>query len=237
MTGSTATANWDESTSLRESFAHVDIWVFDLDDTLYPRSIGLHGQMQQRVVAFIADHMKIDRAAAEAFHLDYYERFGATLQGMVQLHGVAPRAFLDFVHDIDLSVLVRNEDLIEALRALPGRRIVFTNASRPHAVAALEAMGMVDLFGAVASIEDSDFVGKPHLSAFSGFLDAHGVIPRTAVMFDDRAGNLIVPHELGMKTVLVIDPMFVDPGTVAKPRHVDAVVTNLSGFLRQLVVQ
>jgi putative hydrolase of the HAD superfamily len=237
MTGSAPTVNCNRSASPRESFAHVDAWVFDLDDTLYPRSIGIHSQLQQRVVRFIADHMRIDQDAAEAVHLDDYERFGATLQGLVQLHGVAPRAFLEFIHDIDLSVLVRNEDLIGALRALPGRRIVFTNASRRHAVAALDAMGMADLFDAIASIEDSDFVGKPHLSAFSGFFDAHGVNPKTAAMFDDRAGNLLVPHELGMKTVLVIDPLIDDADTIEKPRHVDAVITNLTGFLRQLVVQ
>ena len=145
------------------------------------------------------------------------------------------RACLDFVHDIDLSALVRNEDLIKALRALPGRRIVFTNASRGHASAALAAIGMADLFAATASIEDSDFVGKPHLSAFSGFFEAHGVSPGTAAMFDDRAGNLSVPHHLGMKTVLVVDPLIDAADTIAKPRHVDAIVTNLTGFLRQLV--
>lgn len=219
----------------RVSFAHVDSWVFDLDDTLYPRSVDLHGQMRSRVVSFIADHMKIDRAAAEAIHFDYYERFGSTLQGMVQLHGVSPHAFLDFVHDIDLSVLVHNDDLIEALKALPGRRIIFTNAPRGHATSALEAMGMADLFDAIASIEDSDFIGKPNLSAFSGFFEAHGVNPRTAAMFEDRPGNLTVPHELGMKTVLVVDPLFEDSNRVVKPPHADLVITDLTEFLRQLV--
>ena len=177
MIGSATTVECDKTGGMRDTFAHVDTWVFDLDDTLYPRSIGLHLQLKQRVVLFIADHMKIDHAAAEAVHLDYYERYGATLQGLVELHGVAPHAFLDFVHDIDLSALARNEDLIAALQALPGRRIVFTNASRGHAAAALDAMGMAGLFDATASIEDSDFIGKPHLSAFSGFFDAHGVNP------------------------------------------------------------
>lgn len=237
MTGSAATVNCNKSASPRELFAHVDAWVFDLDDTLYPRSIGIHFQLQQRVVMFIADYMRIDHGAAEAVHLDYYERFGATLQGLVQLHGVAPRAFLDFIHDIDLSALVRNEDLIGALRALPGRRIVFTNASRRHAVAALEAMGMTDLFDAIASIEDSDFVGKPNLRAFSGFFEAHGVDPVTAAMFDDRAGNLLVPHQLCMKTVLVIDRLIDDAETIEKPPHVDAVITDLTAFLRQLIAQ
>ena len=237
MTFSTITLNDGTQPSLRESFAHVDTWVFDLDDTLYPRSVDLHGQMKARVVSFIADHMKIGRAAAEAIHVDYYERFGSTLQGMVQLHGVSPHAFLDFVHDIDLSVLVHNDDLIEALRALPGRRIIFTNAPRGHAIAALAAMGMAELFEAIASIEDSEFIGKPNLSAFAGFFEAHGVDPRTAAMFEDRPGNLLVPHQLGMKTVFVVDPLFEDAGRVAKPGHADLVVTDLTGFLCQVVVR
>jgi putative hydrolase of the HAD superfamily len=231
MTASTATLESGRAGGRRDGFADVDTWVFDLDDTLYPRSIGLHDQMKRRVVLFIADHMKIDHAAAEAVHLDYYQRYGATLHGLIDLHGIAPRAFLDFIHDIDLSVLGRNEDLIIALRALPGRRIVFTNASRGHAVAALEAMGMSDLFDAIASIEDSDFLGKPHLRAFSGFLDAHGINPRTAAMFEDRPGNLVVPHELGMKTVLVIDPSIDAIETLSRPPHVDVVVADLTAFL------
>src|SRR5258705_7108981 len=112
MIGSATTMEIDERDGTRDAFGHVDTWVFDLDDTLYPRSIGLHHQLKQRVVLFIADHMKIGHAAAEAVHVDYYERYGATLQGLVEMHGVVPRAFLDFIHDIDLSALGRNEDLI-----------------------------------------------------------------------------------------------------------------------------
>jgi putative hydrolase of the HAD superfamily len=234
MTGSTATLESDRAGGRRDGFADVDTWVFDLDDTLYPRSIGLHDQMKRRVVLFIADQMKIDHTAAEAVHLDYYQRYGATLHGLIDLHGIAPRDFLDFIHDIDLSVLGRNEALIAALRALPGRRIVFTNASRGHAVASLEAMGMSDLFDAIASIEDSDFLGKPHLSAFSGFLDAHGVNALTSAMFEDRPGNLVVPHELGMKTVLVIDPSIDAVEPFSKPPHVDVVVADLTAFLGKL---
>lgn len=219
---------------MRDAFAHVDCWVFDLDDTLYPRSRGIHRQLKQRVVLFIADHLKIDPVAAEAVHLDYYDRFGATLQGLVELHGVAPRTFLDFIHDVDLSALVPDDGLIAALRALPGRRVVFTNASRGHAVAALDAMGMADLFDAIGSIEDGDFVGKPHPSAFSGFFAVHGIDPKTSVMFDDRVGNLIVPHDVGMKTVLVVDPEIGELEPVDKPAHVDVVISNLVTFLSRV---
>ncbi|MET0708148.1 MAG: pyrimidine 5'-nucleotidase [Tardiphaga sp.] len=236
MTGSATTMEVHERGGMREAFAHVDSWVFDLDDTLYPRSIGIHRQMKQRVVLFIADHMKIDHVAAEAVHIDYYTRYGATLQGLVELHGVAPHAFLDFIHDIDLSALTRNDELVAALRALPGRRVIFTNASRGHAAAALHAMGIADLFDAIGSIEDSTFVGKPHLSAFSGFFAAHGIDPRSSAMFEDRVGNLVVPHELGMKTVLVVEPAIGDAGVVEQPRHVDAVVANLTAFLGEVTI-
>jgi putative hydrolase of the HAD superfamily len=236
MTGSATTMEINAKGDMRDAFAHVDSWVFDLDDTLYPRSIGIHHQMKQRVVLFIADHMKIDHAAAEAVHIDYYTRYGATLQGLIEQHGVAPRAFLDFIHDVDLSALTHNNDLIAALRALPGRRVVFTNASRGHAAAALDAMGMADLFDAIGSIEDSDFVGKPHLRAFSGFFAAHGIDPATSAMFEDRVGNLQVPHDLGMKTVLVVEPVIGDVDVVDKPRHVDAVIANLTAFLGELTI-
>jgi putative hydrolase of the HAD superfamily len=237
MIGSATTMEIDERDGTRDAFGHVDTWVFDLDDTLYPRSIGLHHQMKQRVVLFIADHMKIDHAAANAVHLDYYERYGATLQGLVELHGVSPLAFLDFIHNIDLSALKPNAGLVAALQALPGRRIVFTNASRSHALAALNAMGMADLFDAIGSIEDSDFVGKPHLRAFSGLFNTHGIDPLRSAMFEDRVGNLLVPHQQGMRTVLVAEPSIDEVNAFVKPRHVDAVVANLTAFLREVTVQ
>jgi putative hydrolase of the HAD superfamily len=195
--------------------------------------------MKQRVVLFIADYMKIDHAAAEALHIDYYTHYGATLQGLVEQHGVVPNAFLDFIHDVDLSALAPNDELIAALRALPGRRIVFTNASRGHAAAALDVMGMADLFDGIGSIEDSDFIGKPHLSAFSGFFDAHSIEPSSSAMFEDRVGNLVVPHDLGMKTVLVVEPVIGDVDVIDAidtPRHVDAVVENLAAFLGELTI-
>ncbi|WP_022724121.1 pyrimidine 5'-nucleotidase [Rhodopseudomonas sp. B29] len=229
----------ETGSGLREAFAHVDTWIFDLDDTLYPRSVGVHEQLRRRVVAFVARHMGLEHEAAEAIHLDYYERFGSTLQGMVELHGVVPAEFLDFVHDIDLSMLVPNPRLIAAIGKLPGRRVVFTNASRGHAEAALAAMGLSQEFDLVVSIENSGFVGKPHLSAFELLFAGHGVAPATAAMFEDRPGNLLVPHELGMKTILVVDPnqRAAAADGAMRPSHVDYVVENLVLFLDDLSIR
>ncbi len=227
-----SSANVLESVSPRRvpgRFAGVDTWIFDLDDTLYPRSAGLHEQMKARVVGFIADLMNLNTTEAEAIHSDYYERYGATLQGLMELHGVAPAPFLDFVHTIDLSSLSHDDLLVRALEALPGRRIVFTNSSRRHAASVLEAMKMTDLFEATYSIEDCGFIGKPQRSAYASILAAHAIDPRTSAMFDDRIGNLVVPHDLGIRTVL-ISPLS-DPTTVQAPYHVDAVTENLGSFL------
>ncbi|MGL5166977.1 MAG: pyrimidine 5'-nucleotidase [Afipia sp.] len=228
----------DSSASVLESvssrripgrLADVDTWIFDLDDTLYPRSVGLHEQMKARVVRFIADLMNLNAAEAEAVHSDYYERYGATLQGLMELHGVAPAPFLDFVHTIDLSPLSHDDLLIKALEALPGRRIVFTNSSRRHAASVLEAMNMADLFEATYSIEDCGFIGKPQRSAYASILAAHAIDPRTSAMFDDRIGNLVVPHDLGIRTVLISPPNGAE--TFQAPRYVDAVTDNLARFL------
>lgn len=218
-----------------EKFAGVETWIFDLDDTLYPRSTGLHGQLKGRVVQFIADLMKIDYAQAEAVHCDYYERYGATLQGLVELHGVTPAAFLEFVHAIDLSPLRHDAGLVESLLSLPGRRVVLTNSSRSHATAVLAALAISHLFDSIYSIEDCNFVGKPQQSAYAGFLAAHGINPRTSAMFDDRVGNLVVPHDLGMRTVLIADSASLASSHREMPDHVDLVVSDLPGFLADLV--
>jgi putative hydrolase of the HAD superfamily len=217
-----------------ERFANINTWIFDLDDTLYARSTGLHQQLKNRVVGFIAALMKLDHAQAEAVHIEYYERYGATLQGLVELHGVAPETFLDFVHAIDLSPLHSDAQLRRALSSLPGRRVIFTNSCRSHAVAVLDALNLSDLFDAIYSIEDCDFVGKPQRSAYASFLAAHAIDPTASAMFDDRVGNLTVPHDLGMRTVLVAD--------AAKDRaaftmsHVDTIIPELAAFLSQLVL-
>ena len=211
-------------------FADVETWIFDLDDTLYPRSIGLHEQMKHRVVTYVADLMNVSAAQAESLHLDYYERYGATLQGLMELHRVVPESFLDFVHAIDLTVLSPDKLLIKALEALPGRRLVFTNGPRRHAASVLNALKIDHLFEATYCIEDCDFVGKPQRSAYASILAAHAIDPMRSAIFDDRIGNLKVPHELGIRTVLI------SPSVPSEPiDHVDAVTENIATFLTEML--
>lgn len=218
-----------DPTSLRAAFDRVRTWIFDLDDTLYSSALGLHESMRRRVVLYLERRLAVTTEAAAALHLDYFGRYGTTLQAVMQVHGDDPAAFLDFVHDIDLSGLRADPDLVRALDALPGRRVVFTNGSRRHAEAVLDAMEMGHLFETVWNIESCGFVGKPQLSAYEGFLAACGIEPGTAAMFEDRACNLVVPHDLGMRTVLVV-PADGDPAGPAGP-SVDFSTDDLAAFL------
>lgn len=219
----------------RSAGTPVDTWVFDLDDTLYPASVGLHGRMKQRVVAFIAEALGVPDQRAEAIHLDYYERFGSTLQAMVELHGVPPMRFLDFVHEIELAGLDPDPRLAAALAALPGRRVVFTNSSARHAETILGVLGIADLFEGVCHIEHCGYVGKPQRSAYDYFFAAHGIDPARAAMFEDRPGNLAVSHERGMRTVLIL-PAEGDAAAArgALPGHVHAATADLPHFLAGL---
>jgi putative hydrolase of the HAD superfamily len=217
------------------AFAHVESWIFDLDDTLYPEATGLQQQMRDRIVLFIADLMSSDLATASRVRRYYYKRYGAALPALMQRHKLTPAAFLDFVHDIDLSVLTRDESFIKALAALPGRRIVFTNGAERHAKAVLAALGIDSLFEAVCHIEGRAFIGKPLRRAYELLLDQHAVEPKAAAIFDDRDDNLVIPHELGMLTVLVVPPGGLGlSGT--KPPHIDEITADLTGFLQRLPV-
>lgn len=182
-----------------------ETFVFDLDDTLYPRSAGLHGQMLARVWLFIQDLTGSTPEEAAALHAHYYETYGTSLVGLQRHHAVKPQDFLAFVHEIDLSVLAENAELRLALEALPGRRLVFTNGSHAHAERVLARLGIADLFEGVCDIAACDYIGKPERAAYDTLVARHGVAPERAIMFDDRAVNLAVPHALGMQTVLIGD--------------------------------
>ena len=219
--------------AVADEFAHVDAWIFDLDGTLYPAATGLERELLRRVVLFLAERLGLSLEDARARHRDYFERFGATLTAVVQLHGIAPSDFIDFVHDIDLTCLKPDPGLADALEGLPGRRLVFTNGSRRHAERVLDALALTPLFEAIGHIEGSGYVGKPQASAYDHFVSAFKVDPRQAAMFDDRPANLAVPHSLGMRTVLVQEPGSAATDTDAPDHATDDLVGFLAGLRSQ----
>jgi putative hydrolase of the HAD superfamily len=187
----------------RPDFRHVDSWVFDLDNTLYPPSCNLFAQIDVKMRAFIGDLLSVDPDEAYRLQKAYYRDHGTTLAGLMALHQVEPKRFLDFVHNIDVSVVPPNPKLASALEHLPGRRLVFTNGTVAHATRVLNRIGIHDHVEDIFDIVHADFIPKPKLETFERFLRNHDVDPKRAAMFEDLDRNLAPAHTLGMTTVLV----------------------------------
>jgi putative hydrolase of the HAD superfamily len=210
-----------------QHFAHVDTWVFDLDNTLYPPSADLFGLMDARFSTYVARVTGFDKAQALRLCGEYWATYGSTLVGLMEHYDIDPHHFLADVHDIDISHLRPDPALQSAIASLPGRRIVYTNGSENHAKRVLAARGLTREFDAVYGVEHADFKPKPTHDAFSRVFAKDGVTPTKAAMFEDESRNLAVPHALGMRTVHVHkDPVDHD--------HIHHHTDDLADFLSQL---
>jgi putative hydrolase of the HAD superfamily len=222
-------------------FAHVQTWVFDLDNTLYTASSDLWPKIDARITLFMMELFGLDGMSSRALQKYYYERYGTTLRGLMEEHEITATDFLKFVHDIDRSSLLPNHSLATAITALPGRKLILTNGSREHALRTAEQLGLDKMFEDVFDIVASDLVPKPNPQAYERFFEKHGVEPAGAAIFEDIERNLVVPHSRGMRTTLVVPKPgqrdHRDPWEVAKerPRHVDYVTDDLEGFLTDIV--
>jgi len=188
----------------QRGFDHVDTWVFDLDNTLYPHHVNLWQQVDVRIRDFVADWLKVTPDEAFKIQKDYYKRYGTTMRGMMTEHGVSADDYLAYVHAIDHSPLEPNPAMGEAIAQLPGRKLILTNGSTAHAGKVLERLGIGHHFEAVFDIVAAELEPKPAPQTYQRFLTLHGVDPAKAAMFEDLARNLAVPHRLGMTTVLVV---------------------------------
>ncbi|MCR8725263.1 pyrimidine 5'-nucleotidase [Frigidibacter sp. ROC022] len=206
---------------------HVSHWVFDLDNTLYPPSARLFDLIEVRMTDWVMQELGVARDEADRLRAQYWRSYGTTLSGLMREHGVDPTPYLTHVHDIPLSALEPDAALAAAIRALPGRKIVYTNGSRQHAERVTEARGLGGLFDAMYGIEDAGFLPKPERGAFDAVFRAAGVEPTRAAMFEDDARNLAVPHDMGMACI------HVHPDRHEAP-HVHHHAPDLGAFLSQL---
>ncbi len=232
----------DSPATLRPAFAHVTDWVFDLDNTLYPRDCNLFAQIDLLISDYTVGVTGLPYAEARALQKVYYRDHGTTLNGLMIHHGVDPEHFLKTVHAIDYSGVPAHPLLAAALAALPGRKFILTNGDMAHARRVLERVGGAELFAGIFDIKAMGYRPKPEPEAYERFFAAHGIDARRAAMFDDLEKNLLVPHERGMATVHVVaaddfthaqvDDWELGRGTGP---HVHHVTDDLASFLRRVV--
>ncbi len=210
------------------AFKDVDTWIFDLDNTLYAPEARLFDQIEVRMTDWVVDALRVDRATANEIRKRYWSRFGTTLCGLMREHDVDPEGYLEYVHDISLEHLEPDPELAEAINALPGRAIVYTNGSEPYARRVIEARGLSGIFDAVYGVEHADYFPKPERVAYEAIIARDGLVPQRAAMFDDDVRNLLAPLALGMRTILVA-------GTPDVAPHVQHHASDLARFLKNLV--
>ena len=223
-----------------ETFRRVATWVFDLDNTLYPHHLNLWQQVDVRIRDYIVGLLKVTHDEAFRMQKDYYKRYGTTLRGLMKEHGLEPDEFLDIVHQIDYSPLTPNPALGAAIEELQGRKLILTNGTRNHADEVLRRLGIDKHFEDIFDIKSAELEPKPNAAVYERFLARHRVDPRQAVLFEDLARNLEVPHALGMTTVLVVPQgarvvLREDWELTGRDApHVDHVTDDLAGFLREI---
>ncbi len=222
-------------------FAHVTDWVFDLDNTLYPHHSNLFSQIDVKMTAYVSELLQLPREEARKLQKELYLKYGTTLNGLMERHHIDPDDFLNKVHDIDYSWLTPDQALGDAIRALPGRKFIFTNGDRGHAERTARQLGILDHFDDIFDIVAAGLTPKPARETYDKFVALHRIAGPNAVMFEDLARNLRIPKVLGMVTVLIVpnnfqptfseiwerDPEFED--------DVDFVTDDLATFLTTVV--
>ena len=188
---------------IRTDLAHVDTWIFDLDNTLYPSTSRLFDQIDVRIGEFIAERFDVDSQEAHRIQKSYFREHGTTLNGLMTEHDMAPKEFLDYVHDIDFSPLEPSAGLEAALTALPGRKLIFTNADVPYSRKVLACLGVAHHFEHVYDIAAANYVPKPFPAAYDTLIERHEIEPAASIFFEDIARNLVPAAALGMTTVWV----------------------------------
>jgi putative hydrolase of the HAD superfamily len=191
------------SADLTADLTHIDTWLFDLDNTLYPATSGFMAEIERRMTAYVERVTGLARDDAYRLQKKYLADYGLTLGGLVEHHGVDPADFHGIFHDMSLEILAQDPVLIGAIARLPGRRLIFTNADAVHAQRVLAHLGLADLFEDVFHIGSAGYVPKPNPATFAKMNAAHGIDPVTAAFFEDSERNLAPAADLGMTTVLV----------------------------------
>jgi len=211
--------------------AHVDCWVFDLDNTLYcSRRYNLFPAMGEKMQLFIEQIMGVEGPEAVAMRERFSKDYGTTLRGLMVEHKIPPGEFLEFVHDLDLDQIQTEPGLDTALAALPGRKVVFTNATVKYAIDIMDRLGVGHHFDAVFDVAAADFIPKPQMPAYDQFVKAMAVTPDRAIFFEDMAKNLAPAAQIGMTTVWVENER---PNALPTPEcnHIHYIAEELTAWL------
>jgi putative hydrolase of the HAD superfamily len=219
---------------MRPALAHIRNWIFDLDNTLYPASADLFGHIDVRMGQYIQTLLDVGPEEARRIQKSYFLDHGTTLSGLMADHGIEPRAFLDYVHDIEMDALAEDRRLVEAIARLPGRKLIFTNGDDAYARRVLARLGLSDSFEAIHDIHASAYLPKPDPRAYAAMASSFGIDPAVSLFAEDMARNLRPAKAIGMATLWVNNGSEYGVND-ASPDYIDYETTDVGVWLHQLL--
>ncbi len=218
---------------MHAGLAHIDAWIFDLDNSLYPHSCNLFELVDRRIGEYVQQLLGLDPEAARRVQKNYFHAHGTTLAGLMADHGVEPGHFLDFVHDIDLARVTADPRLVAALDALPGRKFIFTNAGEDYARRVLDRLGRAHAVDGLHDNQAMNYVPKPDPAGYEAICAAHEIDPERALFADDMVRNLAPARAIGMTTLWIDNGSEQGPQAAPAelPDFVDHRTSSIAGWL------
>ena len=211
----------------------IKYWVFDLDNVVYENQSKVFAEVDKNMSAFISKKLNVDLVEAKQIQKKYFYEYGTTLAGLMKNEGVDPHAFLEFVHNIDISWLPKNLKLREELIKLNEKKFIFSNGSHAHIINVTKQLGIDGLFDSAHDIVDSEFIPKPHMAAYKKMIKKFNIDPKKSIFIEDIAHNLEAAKELGMKTCwLENDESFAKKD--ANKLYIDYKIKSLPSFLQKI---
>ena len=216
-----------------KTFLKVKFWIFDLDNTLYSGDTKVFEQVDKRMSKYISEKLNVSINEAKKIQKNYFYEYNTTLNGMIKNHKIDANEFLEFVHDIDIDFLKEDLKLGEELRKLEGKKIIFTNGSRKHALNVTRRIGVDKYFDDIFDIVDANFIPKPATEPYNKLVKKHKIDPNLCVLVEDIARNLKPAYEMGMTTVWIENDVpwakkFSDANFISYKTN------NLSNFLKKI---
>ena len=184
-------------------FKSIKYWIFDLDNTLYSGKTKVFEQVDKKMQKYISEKLNVSIEEARKIQKSYFYEYNTTLNGMIKNHKINANEFLDYVHDINIDFLKKDTKLSEELGKLNGKKIIFTNGSKKHAINVTERIGIDQHFDDIFDIVESDFIPKPAIEPYNKLVEKHKIDPNLCVLVEDIARNLKPAYEMGMKTVWI----------------------------------
>ena len=186
-----------------KEFKSIKYWIFDLDNTLYSGKTKVFEQVDKKMSKYISNKLNVSVDEAKKIQKNYFYEYNTTLNGMIKNHKIDPDEFLEFVHDIDIDFLQKDPDLAKEIEKLEGKKIIFTNGSRKHAINITKKIGIDQYFDDIFDIVNANFIPKPAIEPYKKLVEKHKIDPKLCVLVEDIARNLKPAYEMGMKTIWI----------------------------------